>query len=239
MLPKIIFNNLSLYQDGANINDMISAAKDPMVAGFTTNPTLMAKAGVTDYENFAKSAINAIPDKPISFEVFSDEFNEMEREAHIIKSWGGKTYVKIPVMNTKGESSLKLIKKLSAEGIPLNVTAIFSPKQIEDVSAVLQPGIDAIISIFAGRIADTGIDPMPIIKYAVELTKEIPEQLILWASPRELLNVFQADECGCQIITATPDILKKLSNVGKDLEIFSQETVQMFYNDASSAGFKL
>jgi len=239
MLPQIKFKSLSLYQDGADIDDMLQAAKDPMVAGFTTNPTLMAKAGITDYEKFARTAIGAIPDKPVSFEVFSDNFDEMEREARIIKSWGGKTYVKIPVMNTRGESSVPLIKKLSAEGIPLNVTAIFSSKQIEDVSLALSPGVDAIISIFAGRIADTGIDPMPIMKNAVELTKGMPEQLILWASPRELLNVFQADECGCQIITATSDILKKLSSVGKDLEEFSQETVQMFYNDATSAGFKL
>lgn len=239
MLPQIKFKTLSLYQDGADLNDMVKAAKDPMVSGFTTNPTLMAKAGITDYEKFAKSVIEAIPDKPISFEVFSDDFNEMEREARIIKSWGGNTSVKIPVMNTKGESSVPLVKKLSAEGISLNVTAIFTPKQIIAVSSALSPGVDAIISIFAGRIADTGIDPMPIMKDAVELTKDFPEQLILWASPRELLNLFQADDCGCQIITATPDILKKLASVNKDLTQFSQETVQMFYNDATNAGFKL
>ena len=239
MLPKIDFNTLKIYQDGAVLSDMVTAAADPMVSGFTTNPTLMAKAGITDYAGFGKDVIAAIPEKPISFEVFSDEFEEMRREAHIIQTWGGNIFTKIPIMNTKGESSLSLIKELSGQGMALNVTAIFTWEQIESVSNAISPGKPAIISVFAGRIADTGIDPMPLMKRAAVLLKSSPRQELLWASPRELLNLFQADECGCDIITATPDILNKLSLVGKDLIKFSQETVEMFYNDATASGFSL
>lgn len=238
MIPNIKFKNLSLYQDGANIEEMIEAAKDPMISGFTTNPTLMAKVGITDYEGFARKVIEAIPEKSISFEVFSDEIEKMEREAKIIFSWGGNTSVKIPIMTTNGKSTASLIQKLSNSGIPLNVTAIFTIDQVKTVVNALNPGVNSIISVFSGRIADTGIDPMPVMKKAKSIIKSKKHKL-LWASPRELLNVFQADNCGCDIITATPDILKKLSLVGKNLNEFSQETVQMFYNDSISAGFKL
>lgn len=230
---------IKLYQDGAEIGAMKAAYSDPTIAGFTTNPTLMRKAGVSDYAAFAQAAIAAIPDKPISFEVFSDEFDEMEREAGIINSWGGNTYIKIPVTNTRGEPTYDLISRLSARGLRLNVTAIFTLDQAKAVSDNLASGVPAIISIFAGRIADTGIDPEPLMRAAVGIAADRPEQEILWASPRELLNVFQADRCGCHIITATPDILSKLRSVGKDLTEFSLDTVKMFYNDASAAGYKI
>eukprot|EP00439_Symbiodinium_sp_Y106_P088921 s1_g1457.t1 len=225
--------------DGAEIEAIKKAYKDPMIAGFTTNPTLMRKAGIVDYTAFAKEVISEIPDKPISFEVFSDDLESMEREAEVIHSWGGNTYIKIPVSNTKGEATYDLISKLSGKGMRLNVTAVFTLDQTKAVSQALADGTDAIISIFAGRIADTGADPEPLMREAVELTSGKPEQEILWASPRELLNVFQADRCGCHIITATPDILNKLQGVGKDHTQFSLETVQMFYNDAVAAGYQI
>eukprot|EP00435_Cladocopium_sp_Y103_P077035 s1_g774.t1 len=230
---------VKLYQDGAEIEAIKKAYKDPMIAGFTTNPTLMRKAGIVDYTAFAKEVISEIPDKPISFEVFSDDLESMEREAEVIHSWGGNTYIKIPVSNTKGEATYDLISKLSGKGMRLNVTAVFTLDQTKAVSQALADGTDAIISIFAGRIADTGADPEPLMREAVELTSGKPEQEILWASPRELLNVFQADRCGCHIITATPDILNKLQGVGKDHTQFSLETVQMFYNDAVAAGYQI
>ncbi len=230
---------IKLYQDGADLAAMKAAYGDNKIAGFTTNPTLMRRAGVTDYSGFARAAIAAMPDKPISFEVFSDEIADMEREARIIHGWGGNTYVKIPVTNSKGVSTCGLIEQLSGDGIRLNVTAIFTLGQSEEVSASLAAGVDAIISIFAGRVADTGIDPEPMMRDAVAMVAERPGQEILWASPRELLNVFQADNCGCHIITATPDILAKLANVGKDLDQFSLETVQMFLADATAAGYAI
>ncbi len=230
---------IKLFMDGADLDKMRAAYHERLVQGFTTNPTLMRKSGITDYEAFARAAIAEIPDCWISFEVFSDELHEMEQEARAIASWGGQTYVKIPVTNTRGESTLPLIQRLSAEGLPINVTAILTPEQIRATAAVLTPNVPSIVSVFAGRIADTGIDPVPIMSEAAEIVHQKPGSELLWASPRELLNVFQADLCGCDILTATPDMLKKLELVGKDLAEYSLETVQMFYKDAQAAGYKI
>lgn len=230
---------IDLYQDGADIGDMRRAYEAGGVQGFTTNPTLMRKAGVTDYEGFARAAIAAIPDLPISFEVFSDDFASMEREARIIASWGGNTYVKIPITNTRGESALPLIRRLSAEGFSLNVTAMMTPRQVADVLDAVTPGSRTIVSVFAGRIADSGRDPVPVMREAARMTEAVEGARLLWASPREVLNVMQAQECGCHIITATRDILAKLPLFGKDLDEFSLETVRMFYQDACAAGYRL
>jgi transaldolase len=230
---------IKLFQDGAELNAMVAASKSGVVSGFTTNPTLMRKAGVPDFKAFALSAIKAIPHLPISFEVFSDDFPTMEREAREIASWGGDTYVKIPITNTKGESSGPLIKKLSAEGFSLNVTAMLTLDQVETVAAAADPKSRTIVSVFAGRIADTGVDPVPLMRKSVEILKKLPKAELLWASPREVLNVVQAEECGCHIITATPDIIAKVTLFGKDLKQYSLETVKMFYEDARAAGFKL
>jgi transaldolase len=235
-MPKL---KVKLFQDGADLNAMIEAKKRGSVSGFTTNPSLMRKAGVTDYKAFALKAIAAIPDLPISFEVFADDFETMEREAREIASWGGDTYVKIPICNTKGQSTASLIKKLSAEGFSLNVTAIFTLDQVKEVADAAHKDARTIVSVFAGRIADTGIDPIPMMTTSVEMLKHLPKAELLWASPREVLNVIQADECGCHIITATPDIVSKMSLSGKDLLEYSLETVKTFYEDARAAGFKL
>jgi transaldolase len=209
------------------------------VSGFTTNPSLMKKAGVADYEQFAREAIRAIPDFPLSFEVFSDDFETMEKEARKIKSWGDNVYIKIPVTNTRGESSAPLIKKLSTEGFKLNITAILTLAQVEHILKNIYPGSGAFISVFAGRIADTGLDPVPIMRETVKMCKNVAGTESLWASTRELLNIFQAEECGVDIITVTNDILKKLNLVGKDLTGFSLETVRMFYNDGQSLGYRI
>lgn len=231
---------IKIFMDGAEVTSMKAAIADmPYIKGFTTNPTLMRKAGVTDYASFAKQAIAAVNGFPISFEVFSDDLDEMEREARVIRSWGGNTSVKIPVTNTKGVSTAPLIEKLSAEGIPLNVTAILTLSQVRSVCAALDPKTPSIVSVFAGRIADTGVDPVPMMSEACRILKERPQAELLWASPRELLNVFHADQCGCHIITATPDVLAKLKLVGKDLSAYSLETVKMFYNDAQASNFRL
>jgi transaldolase len=218
---------------------MIAAKKRGLVSGFTTNPTLMRKAGVTDYKAFALKAIAAIGNLPISFEVFSDDFDTMEREAREIANWGGDTYVKIPISNTKGESAAPLIRRLSGEGFSLNVTAILTLDQVEEVAAVAHKDARAIVSVFAGRVADTGIDPIPLMTKSVAALKHLPKAELLWASPREVLNVIQADECGCHIITATPDVVAKIELFGKDHRQYSLETVRMFYEDARAAGFKL
>jgi transaldolase len=230
---------IKLFADGANAGEMLELYKKGVVSGFTTNPTLMRNAGVDDYEAFAKAAVKSIPDLPISFEVFSDDLVNMEREARIITSWGKKIYVKIPVTNTKGVSTAPLVKKLSAEKIKLNVTALLTVKQVTEVTAALSPKTPAIISVFAGRIADTGVSPIPIMKDALKIVKPKSNIELLWASTRELLNIVQAETVGCHIITVTPDILKKMSGVGKDLTQLSLETVQMFYNDAKKAGYKI
>lgn len=230
---------VKLFSDGAELAAIRAMAANPLVKGFTTNPTLMRKAGVADYAAFAKEALLIVGAKPISFEVFSDDFAAMEREARIIAGWGGPTYVKIPVTNTKGESSAPLIRKLSAEGIALNVTAILTLAQVREVAGALARETPSIVSVFAGRIADTGVDPVPLMREAVEILRARPKAELLWASPREILNVFQADQCGCHIITATPDVLVKLSLIGKDLGAYSLETVRMFYADAKAAGYAL
>jgi len=231
--------NIKIFADGADIVSMKKAYQEGIVSGFTTNPTLMKKAGITDYEAFAKEVLSEIQDLSISFEVFSDDFENMEREARKIASWGNNIHVKIPITNTKKESSIPLIKKLSAEGISLNITAIMPLSQVREVAEVLNPEVNNIVSIFAGRIADTGRDPIPIMKEAAQILKPNPNADLLWASPREVLNIFHADQCGCRIITCTNDILKKLKTLGKDLNQFSLETVQMFYDDAQSSGFKI
>jgi transaldolase len=230
---------VKLFQDGADLDAMIAAKNRGAVSGFTTNPTLMRKAGITDYKAFALKVIAAIPDLPISFEVFSDDFATMEREAREIASWGGDTYVKIPISNTKGESAAPLIRKLSKEGFSLNVTAILALDQVEDVAKASDPGARTIVSVFAGRIADAGVDPVPVMAKSVELLRHLPKAELLWASPREVLNVVQAENCGCHIITATPDLIAKVPLLGKDLHQYSLETVKMFYEDARAAGFKL
>ncbi len=230
---------VKLFQDGADLGAMVEAAKRGVVSGFTTNPTLMRKAGISDYKAFAQKVIAAIPDLPISFEVFSDDFETMGREAREIASWGGDTYVKIPITNTKGESAAPLIAQLSAEGFSLNVTAMLTLDQVETVAAAAHPDARTIVSVFAGRIADTGVDPIPLMSKSVAILKRLPKAELLWASPREVLNVIQAEECGCHIITATPDIVAKIALFGKDLRQYSLETVKMFYEDARAAGFKL
>ena len=230
---------IKLYADGADLNGMIEEYKKGIASGFTTNPTLMKKAGVKSYEEFAKAALRAIPDLPISFEVFSDDLPGMEREARKIAGWGKNVYIKIPVTNTKGESTASLVKKLSHDGLKLNVTAILTIDQVKTVAKALSPDTPSIVSIFAGRIADTGRDPMPIMKDAVKVLKPLPKAELLWASTRELLNLIQAESCGCHIITITNDILKKVPQVGKDLDQLSLETVQMFYSDAQSAGYRI
>jgi transaldolase len=230
---------IKLFLDGAELSAMREMCVYPHIKGFTTNPSLMRKAKVENYESFAREVLTVIGDKAISFEVFSDDFPTMEREARVIASWGGNTYVKIPVTNTKGESSAGLIHKLSHEGIRLNVTAILTIDQVRRVADALSPDTPSIVSVFAGRIADTGVDPVPVMSECVQILSSCPQAELLWASPRELLNVFQADQCGCHIITATADVLNKLSLVGKDLAKYSLETVSMFYNDAKAAGYNL
>jgi len=213
--------------------------KNPYIQGFTTNPTLMRKAGISDYEAFGRKILAAVPDRPISLEVFADDLETMEEQANKIATWGANVNVKIPVTNTKGEFTGPLIKKLAAQGVVLNITALMTVEQVKDVALCLNPDTQAIISVFAGRIADTGVDPVLLMKDCLEALKEYPKAELLWASPRELLNVFQADEIGCHIITATPDILAKLKLVGKDLIEYSLDTVKMFYTDASLAGYTL
>jgi transaldolase len=231
--------SVKIFADGADLAGMLALYRQPYIKGFTTNPTLMRKAGITDYRGFAKEVLGAIPDRPISFEVFSDEFSEMERQAQEIASWGKNVYVKIPVTNTRGESAADLVRRLSHAGVKLNVTALLSLAQVRDVVAAVAGGAPSCISVFAGRVADTGYDPVPLMTAAVELLKVVPTAELIWASPRELLNIFQADAIGCHIITVTHDILKKLSNVGRDLEDYSLDTVRMFHTDATAAGFVL
>ena len=231
---------IKIFADGADIKTMVEQYKSGTIQGFTTNPTLMQKNGITEYEAFAKEVLKNIPDKPISFEVFSDEFDDMERQAKKISSWGKNINVKIPITNTKSESSIPLIKKLSGDGLSLNITAILTLDQVRAVKEVLNPNVYSIVSVFAGRIADTGRDPVPYMTEASRILKPLlPNAELLWASSRELLNIFQAEASNCQIITVTPDIIKKLGNINKDLGELSLDTVKMFYQDAHKAGFKL
>lgn len=230
---------VKIFADGADLNGMLEVYKKGLVKGFTTNPSLMKKAGVKDYKEFAKEVLKKITDLPVSFEVFSDEFETMEKEAREIGSWGKNVYIKIPVTNTKGKSSVELIKKLSKEGFQLNITAIFTLEQVESVVSALNPGTKNIISIFAGRIADTGCNPIPIMKRAKEICSKVKGTELLWASCREFFNIIQAEECGCEIITVTNDIIAKAKNYGKNLEEYSLETVRGFYKDASSLGYSI
>lgn len=230
---------VKIFADGADRASMLELARDPRIRGFTTNPTLMRKAGVTDYEAFARDILAAIPDRPISFEVFADEFDEMERQARKIASWGENVYVKIPVTNTRRESSRELIRRLSHSGVKVNVTAILTLRQVREVTEALAGGAPACVSVFAGRIADTGRDPVPIMAAAAEMVRACDGIELIWASVRELLNIVQAEAAGCHVITVTPDVLKKLGLLGKDLEEYSLETVRMFYEDAQRSGFRL
>jgi transaldolase len=231
--------NVKLFADGAEKAGMLEMYKNPLISGFTTNPTLMRKVGITDYRAFALDILAHIKDRPISFEVFSDEFPEMERQALDIASWGSNVNVKIPITNTKAQSCVSLVENLSKAGVKLNVTAIMTIEQVKGVLPALAKGPGGYVSVFAGRIADAGIDPMPIMSAVVSMLKAYPHIELIWASPRELFNIVQADSIGCHIITATNDILKKLPTIGKDLTEFSLDTVKMFYNDATAAGFKL
>lgn len=230
---------VKLFADGADLAGMKEMAANPMIKGFTTNPTLMRKAGIADYKAFALDVLKAIPDRPVSFEVFADDFKEMESQAFEIASWGKNVNVKIPVTNTKREFCGPLVERLSRAGVQVNVTALMTVEQVKRVTERLASETPAIISVFAGRIADTGLDPVPLMAEAVKVMKAKPKAELIWASPRELLNIFQADSIGCHIITATNDILKKLSLVGKDLDAYSLETVEMFYKDAKAAGYTI
>lgn len=230
---------VKIFADGADKSGMIEMYEKPFVKGLTTNPTLMKKAGISDYRSFCRDILTHINDKPLSFEVFSDDFVEMERQALEIASWGENVYVKIPITNTQKQACYDLVKRLAAQKVKLNVTALMTLDQVSHVVNVLDPNIPSYVSIFAGRVADTGRDPLPLMKSAVEILKNAPASELIWASPRELLNIFQADEIGCHIITVTNDILKKLSMVGYDLEEYSLDTVKMFYTDALAAGYRL
>ncbi len=228
---------VKLFADGADLDGIREMAANPLISGFTTNPTLMRKAGVNDYRRFALDVLSIVPDKPVSFEVFADDFSEMERQAFEIASWGRNVNVKIPVTNTRGEFAGPLVGRLSDAGVQVNVTAIMTLDQVARITDRLASATPAIVSVFAGRIADTGRDPVPLMAEAVRILRSKPRAELIWASPRELLNIFQADGIGCHIITATNDILKKLALVGKDLDAYSLETVEMFYKDANAAGF--
>jgi transaldolase len=238
-MKRITDLRVKIFGDGAELPGMLALYRQPYIKGFTTNPTLMNSAGIRDYEGFAREVLQAIPDRPISFEVFSDDFEEMEQQAREIAAWGRNVYVKIPVTNTRGADALDLIHRLSHAGVRVNVTAIMTLVQVREVVEALKGGEASCVSVFAGRIADTGRDPVPMMAAAVELLRVEPRAELIWASPRELLNIFQADAIGCHIITVTHDILKKLPHVGKDLDEYSLETVRMFYNDAQKAGFTL
>jgi transaldolase len=238
-MTKVADLKVKIFGDGADLPGMLALYREPYIRGFTTNPTLMNKAGIRDYKAFAKEVLAAIPDRPVSLEVFSDDLREMERQAREIATWGGQVYVKIPITNTKREPAGELIHRLSHDGIKVNVTAMMTLAQVKDTVARVRGGAPSCISVFAGRIADTGRDPVPLMTEAVEMLKAEPKAELIWASPRELLNIFQADAIGCHIITVTQDILAKLSNVGKDLDEFSLDTVKMFHRDAEKAGFAL
>jgi transaldolase len=228
-----------IFADGAELAPMLELYRQPHIKGFTTNPTLMRKAGVSDYRAFAAQILRAIPDRPISFEVFSDEFGEMERQALEIATWGQHVYVKIPVTNTRRDPAYDLVHRPSHSGVKVNVTAIMTLEQVREVVDAVKGGAPSNVSVFAGRIADTGVDPVPVMAAAVTLLGLAPSAELIWASPRELLNIFQADAIGCHIVTVTNDILKKLSLVGKPLEDYSLDTVKMFFDDARAAGFSL
>jgi transaldolase len=228
-----------IFADGADLDGILKLAQDPLIAGFTTNPTLMWKAGLTDYADFAHRLLEQITKKPISFEVFADDEDEMRRQARKIATWGPNVYVKIPITTTEGESMAPLVRELSEDGVQINVTALFTTAQVELITEAVRNGAPSYVSVFAGRIADAGVDPLPIMARSVDILAAATRAELIWASPREVLNVVQADQVGCHIITMTHDLLPKVKNLGKDLEQFSLETVQMFHRDAVAAGFSL
>lgn len=230
---------VKVFADGADKAGIIEIGKHPLIKGFTTNPTLMRKAGITDYEKFSREILEVIGGRPISYEVFADDFAEMERQARLIATWGKNVYVKVPVTNTKREKANAMVERLAKDGIQLNVTALMTLEQVKEVTAALKDGPHSYISVFAGRIADTGLDPVPLMTDALKIMKDAPKAELIWASPRELLNIFHADSIGCHVITVTNDILAKLKLVGKDLADYSLETVQMFHRDGEASGFKL
>jgi transaldolase len=238
-MKKVEELKVKIFADGADKAGMLEMYEKPFIKGLTTNPTLMKKANITDYRAFCKDILASINDKPLSFEVFSDDYAEMERQALEIASWGDNVYVKIPITNTKRETCYPLVEKLVKQKVKLNVTALMTLDQVRNVVAALDPNIPSYVSVFAGRIADTGYDPVPLMTTAVEILKPAPAAELIWASPRELLNIFQADDIGCHVITVTNDILKKLSLIGYDLNEYSLDTVKMFYADAVAAGYKL
>jgi transaldolase len=239
MSPTFDEMNVKVFADGADLDGILALAADTRIAGFTTNPTLMWKAGLTNYEEFAKRLLERITTHPISFEVFADDAEEMRRQALKITRWGPNVYVKIPVSTTSGDSMAPLVRELSEDGVKVNVTAVFTTAQVELLTAAVKDGAPSYISVFAGRIADAGIDPVPLMAQAVAIMVDAPRSELIWASPREILNVVQADEIGCHVITVTHDLLKKLDLLGKDLLEYSLETVQMFRRDALAAGFSL
>ena len=232
--PKI-----KIFADGAEINGILALSKDPLIKGFTTNPTLMHRSGVTDYELFAREVLEHVTDLPVSFEVIADDFTEMARQARRIASWGNNVYVKIPITNTLGATSVPLVEELSGEGLRINVTAVMTLNQVESIVRVFNPEIPCIVSVFAGRIADTGRDPTPVIAESIRVLKELPLTEVLWASPREVLNIVQAENVGCHIITVTHDLLAKLSGLNRDLDDVSLDTVKMFFDDATRSGLVL
>lgn len=238
-MEKINNLKVKVFADGADKNKMLEMYSNPFIKGLTTNPTLMNKAGIKDYKAFCLDILSEIKDKPISFEVFSDDFEDMERQALEIASWGSNVYVKIPIMNTKKIPSYASVKKLSDQKVKLNITAIMTTNQVEEISKVLNSKVPSYVSIFAGRIADTGVDPIPLMMQSLNILKSLPLAELIWASPRELLNIFQADQIGCHIITVTQDIFKKIDLIDYDLNEYSLDTVKMFFNDAVVAGYKL
>jgi transaldolase len=237
--PELGTLKIKLFADGADLSDMADFYRRPYIRGFTTNPTLMHKAGIRDYRRFATEVMAIVPDRPVSFEVFSDDFAEMERQAREIASWGPSVYVKVPISDTRGRRSDQLIRRLSMAGVQVNVTAVLTLDQVCGAVDALRDGAPAFVSLFAGRIADTGRDPVPLVAAALRILAATPAVELIWASPRELLNIFQADAAACHIITLTPDIIKKLALVGKDLTELSLETVRMFHGDATKAGLAL
>lgn len=238
-IPPLKDFKIKIFSDGADLDSIIEAYSKGVVKGFTTNPTLMAKAGITNYLAFAREVLRVVTDLPVSFEVFSDAFDDMYEQAQKLRALADNVYVKIPIMNTKRESSIPLIRRLSHEGVRLNITAMMTLEQVRDVAEAAHPDVSTFVSVFAGRIADTGRDPLPVMEAALDILKPTPKAELLWASPREVLNLVQAERIGCPIITITPELLAKSKFFGKDLDAFSLETVKMFYNDAAKSGFSI
>lgn len=238
-MPRLDDLKIRIFADGADLDGIVAMARNPLIKGFTTNPTLMRKAGVADYEAFARQIIAAVPDYPVSFEVFADDFDAMIEQGRAIAAWGANVNVKVPVTDTRGNLATRVIRTLSDEGVVLNITAIMTLDQVRAVARAQNPEVASIVSVFAGRIADTGVDPIPHMRECLRLLAGQPKAELLWASPRELLNIFHADEVGAHIITVTNDVLAKLALVGKDLEQYSRETVQMFYRDAAAADYRI